>query len=125
MARRPDLRKLREWRRRMARFQKKQQAVAEFCQDEGVSVASFYQWRKKLAEREQPDETVGAHKASVQKASSPAGFAAVRVIGSVGIDVRLPGGTQLHVPTSDPDSLRLVIHTLAGVDAEHAGGEAC
>jgi hypothetical protein len=35
--------------------------------------------------------------------------------------VQLPGGTQLVVPTSDAESLRLVIGLLARADAERLG----
>ncbi len=51
-----DSRKVREWQRRMARFQEAQQSVAEFCRKEGVSAPSFYQWRKRLAQRPRPAE---------------------------------------------------------------------
>lgn len=39
-----------EWVRRMARFARSNQSVVRFCDDEGVSTPSFYQWRKRLDE---------------------------------------------------------------------------
>lgn len=36
------------WVARVDRFQQSHQSVAEFCQAEGVSQASLYQWRRKL-----------------------------------------------------------------------------
>lgn len=36
------------WRVRLGRFEGWDGTVAEFCRGEGVSQASFYQWRKKL-----------------------------------------------------------------------------
>jgi len=107
-----DLQKVREWQRRMARFQEAQQSVAEFCRQEGVSAPSFYQWRKRLIRRPGPAEEA-------------AGFRPVRLVPSAGVVVQLPGGTQLHVSTSDPQTLRLVIDTLARVDAQRAGGGPC
>ena len=104
--------KVREWQRRMTRFQEGQQSIAEFCRKEGVSAPSFYQWRKRLGEGPCPAEAAG-------------GFRPVRLIGSAGVAVRLPGGTQLEVPTSDAEALRLVIDTLARVDAERAGDGRC
>jgi transposase-like protein len=95
----------------MERFQKTQELVAEFCREEGVSAPSFYQWRKRLARRARPEEA--------------AGFRPVRLVGSAGVAVQLPGGTQLQVPTSDRRALRLVIDTLARVDAQRAGGGPC
>ena len=112
MANSLDSRKAREWQRRMVRFEEAQQSVAEFCRQEGVSTPSFYHWRKRLAQRP-------------RAAEEAEGFRPVRVVGSAGVAVELPGGTQLHLPTSDPQALRLVIETLARMDAQRAGGGPC
>ena len=104
--------KAREWQRRMERFEEGRQSVAEFCRKEGVSAPSFYQWRKRLTQRP-------------AAAEEAAGFRPVRLVGSAGVAVQLPGGTQLQVPTSDRRALRLVIDTLARVDAQRAGGGPC
>ena len=112
MAGSSDSQKVREWQRRMARFQEAQESVAEFCRKEGVSAPSFYHWRKRLAQRAGPAEPA-------------AGFRPVRLVPSSVVVVQLPGGTQLHVPTSDPQALRLVINTLARADAQRAGGGSC
>jgi len=102
----------------MRRFEEARRSVAEFCRQEGVSVPSFYQWRKRLAQRARLEEETG-------------GFRPVRLAGTngtlvaAGVAVQLPGGTQLHVPTSDRRALRLVIDTLARADAQHAGGNPC
>ena len=46
------------WIQRLERFQQANQSVAQFCQTEGVSIPSFYQWRQKLnAKRSTPDTT--------------------------------------------------------------------
>jgi len=107
-----DSRKVREWRRRMTQFEETQQSVAEFCRKEGVSAPSFYQWRKRLAQRDGPAEEA-------------AGFRAVRLVSPAGVAVQLPGGTQLQVPTSDRQALRLVVQMLARADAQRAGGGPC
>jgi len=112
MAGSSDSRKVREWQRRMTRFQEAQQSVAEFCRKEGISAPSFYQWRKRLAQRLCPAEEAN-------------GFRPVRLVPLAVVVVQLPGGTQLHVPTSEPQALRLVIETLAYADAQYAGGGPC
>jgi hypothetical protein len=101
--------RVREWRRRMARFEGSQQSVVDFCRKEGISAPSFYQWRKRLA-----------REAGV--AEEAVSFRPVRLISSAGVVIQLPGGTQLHVATSDPRTLRLVIGTLARVDARRGRG---
>ena len=115
MARSLSATKADEWQRRLARFQRSQRTVATFCRQEGVSAPSFYLWRKRLAP---PPK----HECS----EAPAGFRPVRLLPSVGVGVQLPGGTQLVVPTTDAESLRLVIETLARVDADRMGeGRPC
>lgn len=54
MARRRDGRKRWQWQRRMERFERTGQSVAEFCRGEGVCPASFYQWRRRLSETSGP-----------------------------------------------------------------------
>jgi len=115
MARSLSDRKAQEWQQRFLRFETSRQTINDFCQQEGFSSQSFFHWRKRLAQ-------AGGVKASAGE--GPAGFRPVRVLPASSISVQLPGGTQLVVPTSDVESLRLVIETLARVDADRAGGTA-
>ena len=46
MPRTPSPELAREWRDRVCRFEQCGLTVAEFCQREGYSAASFYQWRR-------------------------------------------------------------------------------
>lgn len=106
-----------EWQRRLSRFQQSQLTVATFCHQEGVSAPSFYLWRKRLA----------LSRPTKHECSKPSvGFRPVRLLPSVGVSVELPGGTQLVVPTTDMESLRLVIETLARLDADRISeGRSC
>ena len=117
MARSLSPAKAAEWLRRLQRFQKSRHTVATFCHHEGVSAPSFYLWRKRLAL---------SLPAKQECSKPPAGFRPVRLLPSVGVSVQLPGGTQLVVPTTDAESLRLVIETLARVDADRMSeGKPC
>ena len=40
--------KVKEWMARLDRFEQVGQTITQFCQDEGVSPSTFFQWRKKL-----------------------------------------------------------------------------
>jgi hypothetical protein len=105
------------WQRRLSRFQQSQLTVGAFCRQEGVSTPSFYLWRKRLA----------LSRPTKRKCPKPsAGFRPVRLLPSVGVSVELPGGTQLVVPTTDMESLRLVIELLARVDGDRISeGRSC
>ena len=105
-------RKSQEWQQRLVRFEKSRHTISEFCRQEGFSPQSFYLWRKRLAQ-----VPVSKHPA----AQSPDAFRLVRVLPAGGVNVQLPGGTQLVVPTADPQSLQLVIETLARIDADRLG----
>lgn len=117
MARLMDARKWQEWRGRMQRFEERRGSVAAFCRGEGVSEASFYQWRRRLAEASVQERGGGA--------DATAGFRPVHVLRATSIAARLPGGTRLRVPCTDPQAVRLVIETLARLDAQRAGGGPC
>jgi hypothetical protein len=156
MARAWETPKAFEWRRRLVRFHKSRLSVVEFCEREGVSTPSFYQWRKKLAEDQKRSQAEDAGVDSARDATgagvgvpapaaeAPAGFMPVRIVDAVrsvgavgagfsdaGVAVRLPGGTQLQLPTADAQALSLMLETLARIDAQRAayeraaGGAAC
>jgi hypothetical protein len=57
MSRGLDVVKREAWRRRLRAFDRGTATVEEFCWREGVSVAAFYQWRRKLADATCPSTT--------------------------------------------------------------------
>lgn len=79
------------WRERVRRQQDSSLSVAEFCEAEGVSAASFYQWRKRLAAVDQ----------SATAEAEPL-FVPVAVRGDVRESIRLelPNGLLVHLPGS-------------------------
>ena len=108
--------KVSAWRARLARFEESGLTVVDFCLEEGVSTASFYDWRKRLAASR--SETVAID-------GDSSGFAAVRLFGSTRVLALLPGGTRLEIPSGDGQALRLVVEILARADAERAGEISC
>lgn len=51
----PNPRLAQQWRERLDRFDGSELTIAEFCELEGYSQTSFYQWRRRLAVDPQPD----------------------------------------------------------------------
>ena len=77
------------WIQRLERFKQVHQTVAQFCQDEGVSVPSFYQWRQKLQPKPKPP--VPAKFLPVQFPPVPAAQPATV------LSLDLPGGIRLRL----------------------------
>jgi len=84
----------RTWADRIDRFEQAGQTVAQFCAAEGVSPASFYQWRRKLSS----DDPV-----TQPPATQPlAGFLPVKLHQSpeaqpaTVMSVELPGGVRVR-----------------------------
>lgn len=118
MARRSGLAEQR-WRERLRRFDRSGLTVLEFCEREGVSTASFYAWRRRLASHAEPDPR------PVRSAQRPL-FVPVSVrSAAAGVQIELPGGAIVRIPpAADEGLLRCCIRAAAelGRDAE---GEAC
>jgi hypothetical protein len=97
--------KLQEWTERLSRFRSSGRTVAAFCQNEGVSEASFYLWKRKLT---RPTERKGQRPPDVassgrtgKKSSAPA-FQAVELVSRSPLatpsatTVRLPRGIEIE-----------------------------
>jgi len=83
------------WRSRMQRFRASGLSVTRFCEQERVSLPSFYQWRKRLAD--------GAEN------TAPPTFLPVRVTQSPAVEIRLPSGARISVPPGEYEALRVAI----------------
>lgn len=93
------------WRDRFRRFGRSKLTVAEFCRREGVSVPSFYEWRRKLA-----DSSPNGHaRPSVERAC----FIPVQGAPTTGLQVEFPNGVRLTLPSSDQELVRMSIDTIA------------
>ena len=101
------------WQSRLRRFQSSGLSVTRFCQVERVSMPSFYQWRKRLG-------------ISTVKSQSPT-FVPVRLTPATTVEIYLPNGARVCVPSGQADSLRVAIETAGRLsdDDQHAEGDAC
>jgi len=80
MARGSNPKKIEEWRSRLQRFKDSQEPVALFCEHEGVSAASLYQWKRKLREPcPLPPTSFRAVRVISSTASSPQGETVVQL----------------------------------------------
>lgn len=105
-------RKLEQWRSRMQRFRASGLSVTRFCEQEQVSMPSFYLWRKRLAD--------GAG------SSSPPTFVPVRVTHSTAVEIHLPSGARVCVPSGDRDALRVAIEAAGQLsNVRREGADAC
>jgi hypothetical protein len=111
MARWEESAKRREWSERLARFARWDGTVAEFCTAERVSAPSFYQWRRKLAERAEPERRARREAAT---------FVPVQLVSAATatLDIELPNGA--HVRLSAPDR-QLVAAAIAAAGRAAAG----
>lgn len=121
MSRGPDLARREVWRRRLREFDRGTATVAEFCRRVGVSVASFYQWRRKLA--------VGATSESATVESPPRiqaaamSFLPLEITGQTRnvVEVLLPNGARVLVPSGEREAIQAVIEAAASVQLEAQG----
>ena len=116
MARSADLVKRRLWQQRLRRFTHGHLTVAAFCQVEGISVPSFYQWRKILG------RTAGD--ADLRPQATPA-FVPVEVVRATTIEIHLPNGARLTVPAGDQASLNAAVAAVGRLPRASQEGESC
>ena len=95
--RRPDPALEDLWRHRLERFERSGLSALAFCDREGVSVPSFYAWRRRL----QPS------------AEQAARLVPVRLFPAAPVEMLLPGGVVLRLPPGcDLDFVRSLVATL-------------
>ena len=94
------------WVERLERFGRTSQTVAQFCAAEGVSVPSFYVWKRTLAGDAASPVPVGPTLVPIRLTASPAGSP---------IEVVFPSGTVLRFPVdARPDVVAAVVHAVEG-----------
>jgi hypothetical protein len=89
------------WRRVVERQAKSGLSIARFCEREDVSPASFYNWRRRLAEE-----------AGERPAFVPV---QVRDVSGSALEIVLPGAVTIRVP--DGTARQTIVDALAAVEA--------
>jgi len=110
------------WQRRLLKFRTFHGSVRRFCDAEGVSVASFYQWRQKL------NDDTDAAKAGAQRDAEDhqaAQFVPLQLVPQVAhrsqpthVAIVLAGGTRIELPSEDSPVLQAVIRSVMHEDAK-------
>jgi hypothetical protein len=100
MPRRPDPATSRLWQQRLQRFAQAGLSVADFCDQEEISTASFYSWQRRLGQP--PPE------------SAATDFVPIRLVPpSPVLELLLPSGALLRIgPDCEPALLRQVFSLL-------------
>jgi hypothetical protein len=101
--RRPDPALQELWQQRLARFAQSDLSAAAFCAAEGLSVPSFYAWRRRLR-----------HQATSAPRRDPPRLLAVRLgPAATPVEVVLPNGCLLRLlPGCDLDLVRSLVACL-------------
>jgi transposase-like protein len=96
----------RRWRDLIARWERSDLTIRDFCADHEVSEPSFYAWRRELAARDQV----------TRPATVPVPtFVPVRVTPPAVVEIVFPTGVVLRVPTGA--DLAAVAHLVAALGA--------
>ena len=111
MGRQSDPRKVAAWERRLSRFGEAGLTVARFCDREGVSIATFHYWQRKLRDAS-VDETVSA-----TPTAPMARFDPVEVMSRQAVTIRFAGGAVMEIPEDREDLLKATILALLGAPA--------
>jgi hypothetical protein len=114
----------RVWQDRLRRYAHSGVTVAGFCERERVSVASFYYWRRKLADSPQPSSGTAGSEQTAQRHQLQA-FVPVRITQAASIQMRLPNGVELSLPAGDEVLLAAAITAAGRLRASESEGEAC
>ena len=84
------------WIQRLDRFSLSDKTVVQFCQDERVSVPSFYQWRKRLQPKLNTSEETATVHASAKFLPVELPSASINQPITV-VSLDLPGGIGLRI----------------------------
>ena len=116
MARRQRTEREIYWQDLIDRQEAGRQSIADFCQGERVSTASFYAWRRRLRSLRQP-----VHPQTPEPALVPVHIVSERPTVCEAVTIEWPGGIVLRVATGcDAVTLQVVLATLASETGHEA-----
>jgi hypothetical protein len=107
------------WRQRLARYASGGQTVAAFCAAEEVSVPTFYQWKRKLG----VDNAERARSERESPVMERRTFVPVRFGSSAQVEIELPNGACVRVPSGDVAALSAAIAAVGRLPT-HVAAEA-
>ena len=113
-----------QWAGRLSRFEQVDQTVGAFCQTEGVSVPSFYYWKKKLGllpGSEQRAEPIDKALSSASRAFQPVELVAATPSSAI---VRLPGGIEMELG-HDLRVIKAIVEQLTQSTSQREGRSSC
>jgi hypothetical protein len=120
--------KQREWSERLERFGRSDLTVPAFCQQERISVASFYQWRRRIRAQSEEGAGVVTKDGSARATQAPT-FVPLQIASrgaqQHAIRLRLPNGAQLWLPAGDASLLAAAIAAAGRLGSSSRGDEAC
>ena len=118
--------RIRIWLDRLNRFASSDQSVASFCQSEGISAPSFYQWKRRLAPSIDPPKP--RRRSAAQNVDrSPRGFAELVVTdrADAGATISLPGNIQIQLGDHQATSAAIVQQVLQHACSPSWKGDSC
>jgi hypothetical protein len=117
-----------EWMGRLRRFESSSATVVAFCAAEGVSMASFYQWRAKLlsertrnAPSQVTEENIRNGSRSAAQPHHPT-FVPVHIAATSEVAIHLPGGVRVMLPAHERELIERTIAMLVRATAAQERG---
>ena len=87
----------RQWQERVTRFATSDLNVAEFCQQEGVGTASFYQWRRRLRDSLATADAPATHTPRFLPLVLAGAPPLAGSLGPVALELELPNQVRLRI----------------------------
>lgn len=124
-----ELRKI--WRDRLARQAASGLSIGEFCRNEDVSEASYYGWRKRLAQAARPTRRRTSRASGDSAARQARGtdpevrfvqLPLATLAPPAAVKVTLADGTVIRVPSDGGQLVERVLHMVLGREPQSQGG---